>query len=76
MSTQASRYFIRDCHRAVVGNPKGYATHKAAEIQANKRGSPAMRAIWENFNAKSDLDDANGMPAGGRLIYSIHPEKI
>ena len=68
------RFYIRDCYGQIVGNPKGYATHKAANIQANKRGAPAMRAIWENFNRKSADDDAKGVPAGGRLIYSIKPE--
>ncbi len=64
-------YFITDCYGNIVGNPKGYKTYRAADIQSKKKGSPACKAIWDNFNAKSDIDDANGVPASGRLIFSI-----
>lgn len=69
------RFFIRDCYDNIVGNPQGYATFKGASRQANSPRLPAGRAIWENFNRKSDEDAAKGVPAGGRMIFSIYPEK-
>lgn len=66
-------YFIYDCNGKVCGNPKGYATCKAADRQANSAKTKAGRHIWEAFNLKSDLDDRAGIPAGGRLIYEVKP---
>lgn len=68
------RYFIRNCLNQVVGNPKGYPTHKGADRQANMKTSKAFADIWNTFNVESDKMDAKGVPASGRLIYSIKLE--
>ena len=31
-------YFIFDCNGQIVGNPKGYKTHKGAQTQCEKQG--------------------------------------
>ena len=43
------RYFIFDCTGTIVGNPKGYRTFKGANIQANRKGTKAHKAIVEAF---------------------------
>lgn len=69
------RYFIRDCLNQIVGNPKGYLTHKGAERQCNMTSSKVFGQIWNTFNTESDKQDAQGVPASGRLIYSIKIEE-
>jgi hypothetical protein len=70
-----ARYFIYDCFGNVAGNINGYATYKAADIQANMRGvkrsSKAFKQIWNAFNIHCDALDKQGAPASGRLIYRI-----
>jgi hypothetical protein len=39
-------FFIFNCHGEIVGNPRGYASHRAAINQAERKASPANRAIW------------------------------
>lgn len=41
-----NNFFIFDSEGRIVGNPKGYATHKGAAIQANSTRTPAGRALW------------------------------
>lgn len=41
-----NNFFIFDSEGRIVGNPKGYATHKGASIQANSTRTPAGRALW------------------------------
>ncbi len=67
-------YFIYDCNDNIVGNPKGYRTFRGADQQANMHKSKAFKTIWENFNQKCTEMDAQGVPAGGRLIYSIRKD--
>lgn len=72
------RYYIRDCQDNIVGNPKGYATFKGAERQAEmrgKNGSAASRAIWKAFYQVEDELIAQGENTNGRPIYSIKLQK-
>lgn len=57
-------FFIFDCLGNVVGNPKGYATHKGASIQANNDNSPARKAIQAAYIA-------NGGKTGGKHLWAI-----
>jgi hypothetical protein len=56
-------FFIFDCRGRIVGNAKGYATHKGAHRQANSTRTPAGRALWEAHNAA-------GRELGG-LLWAI-----
>ena len=50
-------YFIYDCNNNVVGNPKGYRTHKGAARQANSVTSPASKALWAAHKARANKSD-------------------
>ena len=58
-----SHFFIFDCTGQVVGNPKGYATHKGASAQANGSNTPASRAIWAAHRA--------GLRKSGTWLWAI-----
>ena len=49
---QTYRFFIFDCHDKIVGNPKGYRTHKGASRQVNTR--KLQNQIWETFHSRQD----------------------
>lgn len=46
------KFFIRDCNGQIVGNPKGYETHRGAQAQTANWRSPAARAIADAFQAR------------------------
>jgi hypothetical protein len=48
--TQNENFYIFDCNGAIVGNPNGYKTIRAALAQQNRAGSPAFNAIWAAFD--------------------------
>ena len=50
-------YFIYDCNNNVVGNPKGYRTHKGAAMQATKFTAPASKALWAAYDARVNKND-------------------
>lgn len=59
-------YFIFDCNGDIVGNFKGYRTHKGAERQCNLEGkTKVMQTLWARFHARAQID-----PTKTR-IYSI-----
>lgn len=66
-------FFIRDCYDNIVGNPKGYRTHKGADKEANRKSGKTFAAIWNNFNQKQDEQTKAGVTGHQRdnLIYSI-----
>ena len=47
-------YFIYDCNNNVVGNSKGYRTHKSA---ATGIRYPACKAIWAAYEARANKSD-------------------
>ena len=49
---QNYRFFIFDCHGQIVGNPKGYRTHKGASRQAHTRSLQDL--IWQRFYNRTD----------------------
>ena len=60
-------FFIFDCNGAIVGNPKGYRTHKGAERQCKLNGnSKVMQTLWNRFFERAQ--SGNGTKS---LIYSI-----
>jgi len=61
---KTDNFFIFDLQGHIVGNPKGYATHKGASIQANNDNSPARKAIQAAYIA-------NGGKTGGRHLWAI-----
>ena len=61
-------FFIFDCNNEIVGNPKGYKTHRGAQTQCNldkSKPTKTMALLWDRFHAKAQL--------GGKSsrIYSI-----
>jgi hypothetical protein len=59
-------FFIFDCNGAIVGNPKGYRTHKGAERQCKLNGnSKVMQTLWNRFFERSQIDGTK------TRIYSI-----
>jgi hypothetical protein len=51
-------FFIYDCDDAVVGNLKGYKTHRGAQTQCNlDRAKPTktMALLWDRFHAKAQM---------------------
>lgn len=53
------RFYIRDCNGQIVGNPKGYETHRGAQAQTANWRSPAARAIAQAFQARAADDQPN-----------------
>lgn len=62
------RFFIRDCNGQIVGNPKGYETHRGAQAQAANWRSPAARAIAQAFQARAAAGSIDDQP---KNYYSI-----
>lgn len=60
-------FFIRNCNGQIVGNPKGYRTHKGAHQQAESRTSKVHARIWADFYENEEQNKARG----NNLIYSI-----
>lgn len=59
-------FFIFDCNGKIVGNPKGYRTHKGAEGQCKLNGnSKVMQTLWNRFFERSQIDGTK------TRIYSI-----
>jgi hypothetical protein len=59
-------YFIFDCNGDIVGNPKGYKTHKGAQSQCKLNGqSKVMRLLWNRFFERAQIDSTKAP------IYSI-----
>ena len=59
-------YFIFDCNGDIVGNFKGYRTHKGAETQCNLDGkTKVMQTLWARFHAQAQIDNRE------TRIYSI-----
>ena len=42
-------FYIFDCEHKIIGNPKGYKTHKGAERQCENSGSKIKAQIWDKF---------------------------
>jgi hypothetical protein len=61
-------FFIFDCNNDIVGNPKGYKTHRGAQTQCNldkSKPTKTMAFLWDRFHARAQID-----PTKTR-IYSI-----
>ena len=59
-------FFIFDCNGDIVGNPKGYRTHRGAESQCKLNGkTKIMQTLWNRFHDKAQTMQ------GKSLIYSI-----
>ena len=68
-----TNYFIRDCNGKIVGNPQGYRTIRGAITQQNRKGSPALRAIWQAYDERERAYVAAGTPVSERenILSSI-----
>jgi len=49
-------FYIFDCENKLIGNPKGYATHKGAERQCENNNSKVRAQIWANFYKPKSSD--------------------
>jgi hypothetical protein len=61
-------FFIFDCNDDIVGNPKGYKTHRGAQTQCNlDRSKPTktMALLWDRFHTNTHVTGAK------TRIYSI-----
>ena len=64
------RFFIRDCNGQIVGNLKGYATHRGAQAQTANWRAPAAQAIADAFESREAAQIAAGiLPTGKPLRY-------
>ena len=50
MQIDKARFYIFDANNKMIGNVFGYKTHKAAEIQTNRRGYTVNAAIWRAYH--------------------------
>ena len=53
-------FFIFDCNGDIVGNSKGYKTHKGAQRQCNldkSKPTKVMALLWDRFHAQAQLDN-------------------
>ena len=53
-------FFIFDCNGEIVGNFKGYKTHKGAQGQCNldnSKPTKIMALLWDRFHAQAQLDN-------------------
>jgi hypothetical protein len=60
-----ARFYIFDANNKMIGNVFGYKTHKAAEIQTNRRGYTVHAAIWRAYH------EAKGKNQNHTLVHSI-----
>ena len=58
-------FFIFNCNGSIIGNPKGYKTHKGAEAQCTKQTRIRSEIYSEFFNRTF------GENPNKTLIYSI-----
>lgn len=58
-------FFIFDCNGDIVGNKKGYATHKGAQMQCEKKGK-IKTTIWTTYALKPQNNKNETA-----LVYSI-----
>ena len=56
------RFYIRDCNGQIVGNPKGYETHRGAQAQTANWRSPAAQAIAQAFQARAAAGTIDDQP--------------
>ena len=62
-------FFIRNCNGAIVGNRKGYRTHKGAQSQCEKQGN--LRSLIYSAYFQKPL---TGNAQAASLVYSIRWE--
>jgi hypothetical protein len=60
-----NRFYIRDCHGRIVGNPKGYRTMRGATQRAESWKSPVYKLLWSTYHASSPTNP------NLELVYSI-----
>lgn len=61
-------FFIFDCNGDIVGNSKGYKTHRGAQAQCNldaSKPTKTMAILWERFHNRAQALQ------GKSRIYSI-----
>lgn len=63
-------FYIFDCEHKIIGNPKGYKTHKGAERQCENSGSKIKAQIWNKFYTPKNVG------TGKTRVYSIMNEGI
>lgn len=63
-------FYIFDCENKLIGNPKGYKTHKGAQRQCENNGSKVKTQIWINFYTPKSADFKT------TRIYSIMNESM
>lgn len=65
MNIDKAKFYIFDANNKMIGNVFGYKTHKAAEIQTNRRGYTVHAAIWRAYH------EAKGKNQNHTLVHSI-----
>jgi len=70
-------FFIFDCNGEIVGNPKGYKTHKAAQTQCNldkSKPTKIMALLWDRFHAMAQMDNRKSRIYAIRWIDTLKGE--
>lgn len=71
-------FFIFDCNDQIVGNPKGYKTHKGAQTQCNldkSKPTKTMALLWDRFHAKAQIDGTKTRIYSIRWVDQPKPKK-
>jgi hypothetical protein len=71
-------FFIFDCNNEIVGNPKGYKTHRGAQTQCNldkSKPTKIMALLWERFHAKAQITGIKTRIYSIRWIDQPKPKK-
>jgi hypothetical protein len=58
-------FYIRNCNGHIVGNPKGYRTHRGAQAQCERKGK-IRESIYTAWAEKPRTNDETR-----NLVYSI-----
>jgi hypothetical protein len=71
-------FFIFDCNGDIVGNLKGYKTHKGAQTQCNldkSKPTKTMALLWDRFHAKAQLTGEKSRIYSIRWVDQQKPKK-
>jgi hypothetical protein len=71
-------FFIFDCNDQIVGNPKGYKTHKGAQTQCNldkSKPTKTMALLWDRFHAKAQMTGIKSRIYSIRWVDQPKPKK-
>jgi hypothetical protein len=72
-------FFIFDCNDNIVGNSKGYKTHKGAQTQCNldaSKPTKIMALLWDRFHEKAQMTGIKTRIYSIRWIEQQKPKSL